>query len=72
MAVLQANGDRARDLVCRVASLLAAHPSPCPLGCDRALDSAILTAPDARDSEMVERLSAVAGRVLNHANDIDN
>jgi len=64
MAVLQANGDRARDLVRRVAPLLATHPSPCADGCDRALDSAVLTAPEARDAKMVERLDAIAGRVL--------
>ncbi len=64
MAVLSANADRARDLVRRVAPLLAAHPGSCPHGCDRSLDSAILTRPDARDPEMIERLSAVAGRVL--------
>jgi len=63
MAVLAANGDRARDLVRRVAPLLAEH-SECPHGCDRSLDSAILTAPGARDPEMVTKLDAVAGRVL--------
>jgi 5'-methylthioadenosine phosphorylase len=64
MAVLQANGDRARDLVRRVAPILADHPSPCPNGCDRSLDFAVLTAPEARDPEMVKRLDAVAGRVI--------
>ena len=64
MEVLAANGDRARDLVRRVAPLLATHPPTCPHGCDRALDSAILTNPAARDPDMVDRLSAVAGRVL--------
>jgi 5'-methylthioadenosine phosphorylase len=64
MAVLEANGDRARDLVRRVAPLLADHPASCPHGCDRSLDSAILTGPEARDPELVDRLDAVAGRVL--------
>jgi 5'-methylthioadenosine phosphorylase len=64
MAVLQSNGDRARDLVRRVAPLLADHPSPCQHGCDRSLDFAVLTAPDARDPELVRKLEAVAGRVL--------
>jgi len=64
MAVLAANGERARDLVRRVAPLLATHEAPCAHGCDRALDSAILTAPDARDPVLVEQLDAVAGRVL--------
>jgi len=64
MAVLAANGDRARDLVRRVSPLLADHPSSCPHGCDRALEFAVLTAPEGRDPEMVKRLEAVAGRVL--------
>jgi 5'-methylthioadenosine phosphorylase len=64
MAVLAANGDRARDLVGRVAPLLAHHPSPCQHGCDRSLDFAVLTSPEARDPELVKRLEAVAGRVL--------
>ena len=64
MAVLSANGDRARDLVRRVAPLLANHPSPCPHGCDRSLDFAVLTSPEARDPELVKRLEVVAGRVL--------
>jgi 5'-methylthioadenosine phosphorylase len=64
MAVLEANGDRARDLVRRVAPLLAEHPDPCPHGCDRSLDFAILTSPEARDPAMVKQLDAVAGRVL--------
>ena len=38
--------------------------APCPHGCDRALDHAILTAPGARDADLVARLDAVAGRVL--------
>jgi 5'-methylthioadenosine phosphorylase len=64
MAVLAANGDRARDLVRRVAPFLAQHPSPCQHGCDRSLDFAVLTAPEARDPALVKRLEAVAGRVL--------
>ena len=64
MAVLQANGDRARDLVRRVAPLLASHPSACSHGCDRSLDFAVLTSPEARAPDLVARLDAVAGRVL--------
>ncbi len=64
LAVLEANGGRARDLIRGVAPLLASHEAPCAHGCDRALDSAVLTAPDVRDPGMVERLDTVAGRVL--------
>ena len=37
---------------------------PCPIGSDRALDSALITAPEARDPELIRKLDAVAGRVL--------
>ncbi|NVN30943.1 S-methyl-5'-thioadenosine phosphorylase, partial [Endobacter medicaginis] len=37
---------------------------PCPAGCDRALDHAIITSPDARDPALVEKLRSIAGRVL--------
>ncbi len=62
--VLTANADAARGLVRAVAPTLADHLAPCPAGCDRALDNAIITAPEAREPSMIERLDAVAGRVL--------
>ncbi|HUK11382.1 MAG TPA: S-methyl-5'-thioadenosine phosphorylase [Stellaceae bacterium] len=62
--VLLANADRARSLVKQVVPVLAARPSVCPAGCDRALDHAIITAPEARDPALLRRLDAVAGRVL--------
>ncbi|WP_437733919.1 S-methyl-5'-thioadenosine phosphorylase [Sorangium sp. So ce1335] len=64
VSVLQRNADRARALVKNVAPLLGSHQGPCRHGCQTALDSAIITAPEARDPALVERLSAVAGRVL--------
>ncbi len=64
LRVLQENAAHARDLVRRVLPKLAAHTGPCPAGCDRSLEHAIMTAPEARDPEMVSRLSAVAKRVL--------
>jgi 5'-methylthioadenosine phosphorylase len=36
----------------------------CPAGCDRALEYALITAPEARDPAAIEKLRAVAGRVL--------
>jgi len=62
---LTGNADKGRDLVKRLPALLAANRAPCPNGCDRALEFAILTAPDARDPEVMAKLDAVAGRVLN-------
>ncbi|MFO7921058.1 MAG: S-methyl-5'-thioadenosine phosphorylase, partial [Nioella sp.] len=64
IATLQGNADKARDLVSRLPALLGNDRNPCEHGCDRALEHAILTAPDKRDAGMVAALSAVAGRVL--------
>ncbi len=64
IATLGANADKGRDLVRRLPALLGADRAPCPHGCDRALDFAILTAPEKRDPALVARLDAVAGRVL--------
>ena len=62
--VLTANADRGRTLVKETIPKLAARPPVCPHGCDRSLDTAILTAPEARDPKRVAMLDAVAGRVL--------
>ncbi len=63
--VLTANAEKAQRLVVRLACDFPREHEPCPIGSDRALDTAIITAPEARDPELLEKLDAVAGRVLN-------
>ena len=62
--VLLGNADMGRALVKNVAPLLGKRNEPCHQGCHQALENALITAPDARDPAMAEKLSAVAGRVL--------
>jgi 5'-methylthioadenosine phosphorylase len=62
--VLLGNADKARALVKAVVPALGARRGPCPAGCDRALDNAIITAPDRRDPTLLAKLDAVAGRIL--------
>ncbi len=62
--VLTGNADNARGLVAHLPALLTAQHAACAHGCDRALEHAIMTAPDARDPALVAKLDAVAGRVL--------
>ncbi len=62
--VLTANADKAKRLVARLAKDFPRVHEPCPIGSDRALDSALITAPEARDPELLKKLDAVAGRVL--------
>ncbi len=62
--VLLENADRARDLVAAVVPVIGAPRGLCPAGCDRALDHALITAPQARDPAVLAKLDVVAGRVL--------
>jgi 5'-methylthioadenosine phosphorylase len=62
--VLLANADRARSLVRAAVPVLGRRRGPCPAGCDRALDDAIITAPERRDPALLAKLDAVGGRVL--------
>jgi 5'-methylthioadenosine phosphorylase len=64
IATLTGNADKARGLVKRMPGLLGSDRAPCSHGCDRALEFAVLTGPDARDPGLVAKLDAVAGRVL--------
>ena len=62
--VLTSNAGRGRALVAAVAPELAGRPVPCPEGCDRVLDEALITPPEKRSPELVRQLDAVAGRAL--------
>jgi 5'-methylthioadenosine phosphorylase len=62
--VLHANSANARKLIAHLIPRLAKDQGPCAHGCDRALEYAIITAPESRDPELVKKLDAVAGRVL--------
>ena len=64
IATLQGNAGKARDLVGRLPALLGQERDDCPHGCDKALEFAIMTAPDKRDPDLVAKLDAIAGRVL--------
>ncbi|WP_346910054.1 S-methyl-5'-thioadenosine phosphorylase [uncultured Roseibium sp.] len=63
--VLHENASNAQRLVARIARDLPREHEACPVGSDTALEYAIMTAPEARDPELVAKLDAVAGRVLN-------
>jgi 5'-methylthioadenosine phosphorylase len=65
IAVLMANAEKAKSLVARLAADFPREHEPCPIGSDRALDNALITAPEARDPQLLKKLDAVAGRALN-------
>ncbi|MWU29114.1 S-methyl-5'-thioadenosine phosphorylase, partial [Escherichia coli] len=65
--VLLSNADKARALVKALVPRIGASRGACPAGCDRALDHALITAPEKRDPALMARLSVVARRVLGAA-----
>jgi 5'-methylthioadenosine phosphorylase len=62
--VLNANAEKAKRLVARLAQDFPREHEDCPIGSDRALDNALITAPEARDPELIKKLDAVAARIL--------
>lgn len=70
IATMASNAEKARDMVSRLPGLMGQNPIPCPHGCNTALEFAILTAPDKRDPVIVRKLDAIAGRVLNRRNNV--
>lgn len=63
--VLRANADNARSLVKKIAPRTRTDWSAQSCGCRAALEYALITPPEGRDPELVKRLDAVAGRMLN-------
>ncbi|MDR5654133.1 S-methyl-5'-thioadenosine phosphorylase [Ruixingdingia sedimenti] len=64
LRVMAGNAAHARSAIAALPGLLGPDRAPCTHGCDRALDHAVITAPDRRDPALVAKLDAVAGRVL--------
>ena len=67
--VLAENADRAKSLVKALVGRVSAAAHPCKQGCDHVLDTALITAPEARDPSTIASLDAVAGRVLGGRHD---
>jgi 5'-methylthioadenosine phosphorylase len=65
LEVVGANSGNASRLVTEIARNFPPEHEACPIGSDRALEHAIITAPDKRDPQLVAKLDAIAGRVLN-------
>ena len=62
LAVMQRNVELARKVLRRFAETLPKSRTPSPI--DTALETAVMTAPTARDPVLAAKLAAVAGRVL--------
>jgi 5'-methylthioadenosine phosphorylase len=64
LRVMHENRERVQQLLQRLVRDFPHEHEPCPIGSDRALDFAIMTAPEKRDPALLKKLEAVAGRVL--------
>lgn len=65
IGVLQSNAEHARSLIKNLVTELKRTSLRCSQGCQTALEFALITAPDARDPDVLRRLDAVAGRMIN-------
>ena len=62
--ILMGNADKARALVKSVIPKLSERSSSCKKGCQTALDTAFITAPEARDPKVIRRLGPLLERAL--------
>ena len=63
--VLSANADNARSLVKASSEAVSSDQLSSNCSCKSSLENAIITSSDSRDQELVKKLDAVAGRLLN-------
>jgi 5'-methylthioadenosine phosphorylase len=65
LEIMHQNSALARQAIVRLAGTLNETPrTPSPQGIETCLDFAVITAPDARDPELVDRLRVIAGRAI--------
>jgi 5'-methylthioadenosine phosphorylase len=64
LQVLKDNSGNAKRLVKRLAMDFPLEHETCPIGSDRALEFAVLTAPEKRDPKLLAKLDAIAGRAV--------
>jgi len=61
--VVEANAGKAARLLARLLLDFPAEHEPCPIGSDRALETALITPPAARDPSLLKKLDAIMKRV---------
>ena len=65
LEVMASNTTRAKQAILKLSETLAVTPrTRSPQGIETCLDYALITSPEARDSALLQKLDAVAGRVL--------
>ena len=64
MAIMQENVVKAKTLIRSVIPILGRKRDVCHMGCDRALDHALVTPPSMRDPDLMHKLKMIVQRVL--------
>ena len=64
LAVMKTNTEHAQTVLTKLIANFPREHVPCPIGSDRALDVALITAPAVRNPALIAKLDAIAGRVL--------
>lgn len=64
LSVVRSNAEKASRLLARLMQDFPGERQPCPIGSDRALDYALVTARDAWDPELLKKLDAILARVI--------
>ncbi|MDP2356099.1 MAG: S-methyl-5'-thioadenosine phosphorylase [Beijerinckiaceae bacterium] len=62
LQIMHENSAKAARLLGRLLADFPARHEPCPIGSDRALDMALITAPDARDPDLMRKLAPLLAR----------
>jgi 5'-methylthioadenosine phosphorylase len=62
--IMTENSGKAQRLVARLAADFPREHPPCPIHSDRALDFALITAPEKRDADLMRKNAAILARVL--------
>lgn len=65
--VVRANAEKAARLIARLMKDFPAEHAPCPIGSDRALDHALVSAKEVWDLELASKLDVILARVLQKA-----
>ena len=63
LKIVRENSEKAAALLARLLKDFPAEHEPCPIGSDRALDTALITAPEARDPALLDKLGVLLARV---------
>lgn len=63
LKIVRENSEKAASLLTRLLKDFPAEHEPCPIGSDRALDTALITARDARDPALMQKLGPLVARI---------